>query len=83
MIDVQETNKKIDILQAKADEIRKKKNRLEGETEANEKRIKELEERSVQEVGVPTDKLPSVLQEYSDKIAKAIEESEAILNDVK
>jgi len=82
-MDIQETIDKLDKLQAVSDEAKKKKNRLEGESEANDKRLKELEERSLKEIGVPSSELPKLLEEYEQKIKKYTEEIDVILNGVK
>lgn len=83
MIDIQETIKKLDRLQAISDEAKNKKSRLEGEAEANAKRLKEHEDRCLSEIGIPSSELPRVLEEYEKKIQKYTEEIESILNGVK
>jgi len=78
-MDVQETIKKLDLLQKKADEIKSKKNKLEGEEEAAYKRLKELEERSLKEIGVPVDELQNVVDEYTTKVENYTSEIEKLL----
>jgi len=80
-MEIQDITKKLEKLQLKAEEIKQQKSKLEGEAQALNNRLVELEERSIQETGVKIAELPRLITGYETKISDYMKEIENILGE--
>jgi len=78
-MDTQEITKKLETLRRRAEDIKQQRSKLEGEEQALQVRISEIEKRAEDEAGAKISALPDMIKEYEDKISGYIKKMEEIL----
>lgn len=78
-MDTQEITKKLDALRKKAEDIKQQRSKLEGEEQALQNRISEIEKRAKDDTGEDISALPGMIEEYEKKILDYVQKIENIL----
>ena len=79
-MDTQAVTKRLDELQKKAELIKQQKSKLEGEAQALQTRLNELEEKVRIEAGVEVKELPNLIKGYETRIENYMKEIEEVLS---
>ena len=83
MINVSEQMKQLDQARAKAEEVSKKRQRLLGEIEANEKALQVLRDKIKAEFSVEVDEIPDILKELEVSINEKMDEIKKLMESAK